>query len=252
MYKRVYNSYKIKITDDEDVRYVSKEGFNPSSYKDVIKLYRETKEAETKLNNSCRVELVGVTDDDLEISIFIKNLADKDNSDQELCIKTEEILDNIKYNLELLKKKKEYHRNMMSYHDKKQEMLLHKVETIKKLKADKASIQREKLKIFDRIEQVRDERRFSKMEDKKIKTVCAKLSIDDFLNQLSEITINSDDNYEYIDVQLEENIIKEVPYYSEKDRVKKMKSLNKNYKKIINDSVNKKLICSNTGYHSNK
>lgn len=252
MYKRIYVDYRIKVTTEEDVRYVSQEGIASATYKDVIRLYRETKAKEMSLKNECKVELVGVTEAGLEVAIFVKNISNESKEEKELLIKTDDIICNIKHNLNLLERKREYHRNMMSCHDKKQETLLHKVETVKKLNGTAVDIQLEKLKIFDRIEQLRDDRRFCKMEDKRLKSLFARVDIEGFLNQLSQLEEAPIDNYTYIDDKLEENIIKEISYMNDKDRVKKLRSLTKKYKKIVNDSVNKKLICSNTGYHSNK
>lgn len=252
MYKRVYEYYRIKVTTDEDVKYIFKEGIDKTSYKDIIRLYRETKNKETSRGAECKVELVGITQEGIEVSIFAKNISYESREEKELLTRTVDIVNDIKYNLNLLERKREYHRNMMSCYDRKQETLLHKVETVKKLKGTKRDIQLEKLKLFDRIEQVRNERRFCKMEDKNIKSLFSKVNIEDLSNQLVQFEFSSDNSYEYIDDRIEENIIKEVPYMNDKDRVKKLKSLTKKYKKIVNDSVNKKLICSNSGYHSNK
>ncbi len=85
-YKRKYESYSIKITylngDTEDINY---KGINTSSYKDMLKLYKDVKE-EYK-NESVTINFVGKTENGELRILFQKEIINKDTELKEYAKK---------------------------------------------------------------------------------------------------------------------------------------------------------------------
>ena len=139
---------------------------------------------------------------------------------------------------------------MKSFFDKKQDVLLHKIESVKFLDATKVNIVDEKLKIINELEEVRHNRRINKNEARKLQLVYSKANIQEIIDKFNQIKIPIDTkDYEYINGDLEEQMIKEIKYNSEKQRINLMKQIEGKYKKIINDEVRKVLICYNKAYY---
>lgn len=238
---RMYELYKLRITNDEgskDVR-INK-NVDCTSYKQMIKFYNECKKRNE--NNSCTIDFVGVTATGEENVMFSKTYCQEVNQDKELLKSTDEIVGEIKHLLGLLERKKDYHNEMLSVYDKKQDVQLHNIENLSKL-TDK-----EKLKVLEELERVRKGRRNNKNEFKKLKVVDRIINIHEINELFDKIVIPIDEKeYTFLDEkQLEEKeIIKEIKFNSDKDRIHKMKQVQGKYNKIKVDSVNKKIICYN-------
>lgn len=253
MCKRIYKSYKIKVINEDGEKYIDfNKNIDATSYNTVIEYYHMTKYKYQ--DEDCIVEMLGVFEDDTIGSvIFSKKFCQEVVEDKELLKPTDEIVGEIKSLLELLGRKNEYHNNMLSAFNKKQDVLLHKIETIRSLDSTKESLINEKLKIIDELEEVRHNRRFNKNEEKKLKILYSKVNIEEIIGKFSQIKIPIDEkDYEYINGELEEQIIKEINYNSEKQRINIMKQVGSKYKKIVNDEARRILICYNYAYHSNQ
>lgn len=253
MCKRVYKGYKIRVINEEGEKYIELNGnINTTSYNTMIEYYHMTKYKYQ--DEDCVVEMLGVYDDgSVGNVIFSKRFCQEVIEDKEILKPTDEIVGEIKSLLELLDRKNEYHRNMKSVLDKKQNLLLHKIETIKSLNTTKENLINEKLKIIDELEEVRHDRRYNKDEERKLQLVCNKVNIQEIIKKFSQVKIPIDTkDYEYISGDLEDKIIKEIKYNSEKQRINIMKQVSHKYKKIVNDEARRVLICYNHAYHSNQ
>ena len=252
MCNRVYKSYKVRVTNKEGEKYIRLNGnIDATSYRTILKYYHMTKDKYQ--NEDCIVDMVGVYDDGkIGGVIFSKTFCQEVIEDKELLKSTDEIVGEIKGLLELLGRKNEYHNNMRSAFDKKQDILLHKIETLKSIDTGKISLVDEKLKIIDELEEVRHNRRFNKNELKKLQFLQSKINIQEITNKFSGIIIPIDTkDYEYISGELEEQIIKEIRYNSEKQRINIIKQVGHKYKRIVNDEARNVLICYNKANNKN-
>ena len=246
MCKRIYKSYKIRVTNDDGEKYVKLNGnIDTSSYRAMLEYYHMTKYKYQE--EDCTVEMLGVYEDDTIGSvIFRKTFYQETIEDKEVLKSTDDIVEEIKSLLELIDRKNEYHNNMRSAFDKKQDVLLHKVETLKSLNPNKVNIIDEKLKIIDELEKVRIDRRINKKEANKLKYLHNKIDLQEVINKFAQIKIPIDTKeYKYVSGNLEEHMMKEIKYDNDKQRINIMKQINGKYKKIVNDEVRKVLMCYN-------
>ena len=209
MCKRIYSSYKIRVSNEEGEKYIKLNGnIDETSYGTMLKYYHMTKYKHQE--EDCTIELVGVyKDGNIGSVIFSKTFCKEVNNDKELLRSTDEIVGEIKGLLDLLNRKNEYHNNMLSVSNKKQDVLLHKIESIKYFNGDETETINEKLKIINELEEVRNDRRFNKEEMKKLQVVYKRVNIKNVLEKFSkiEIPINTK-KIEYIDDKYREEIIK--------------------------------------------
>lgn len=245
---RMYKLYKLKITNDEGIKDVRiNKNVDCTSYKQMISFYKECKKRNE--NNSCTIDFVGVTATGEENIMFSKTYCQEFTQDKELLKTTDEIVGEIKHLLSLLDRKKDYHSGMLSVYDKRQDVQLHNIENLSKL-TDK-----EKLKVLEELERTRKERRNNKNEFKKIKVVDKIINIHEINEVFDKIIIPIDEKeYTFLDEkQLEEKeIIKEIKFNSDKDRIHKMKQVQGKYAKVVVDSIAKKIICYNLANNKNK
>lgn len=245
MCKRIYRSYKIRVINEDGEKYIKLNGnVDTTSYSTMTKYYHMTKHKHQ--DEDCKVEMVGAYDDGTIGSIiFSKTFCKEIIEDKDLLKSTDEIVDEIKSLLEILDRKNEYHNNMKGAFDKKQDILLHKIETIKSLNVSEEALIEEKLKIINDLEEVRHNRRMHKNENRKLQSLYSKVNIQEMINKFSQKIPSDIKNYEYIDNDLEEQMMKEIKYKSDKQRINIMKQINGKYKRIINDETRKVLMCYN-------
>ena len=245
MCKRIYKSYKIRVINEDGERYIKLNGnVDTTSYSTMTKYYHITKDKHQ--DEDCKVETVGAYDDGTIGSIiFSKTFCKEIIEDKDLLKSTDEIVDEIKSLLEILDRKNEYHNNMKGAFDKKQDILLHKIETIKSLNVSEEALIEEKLKIINDLEEVRHNRRLHKNENRKLQSLYSKVNIQEMLNKFSQKIPSDIKNYKYIDGDLEEQMMKEIKYKSDKQRINIMKQINGKYKRIVNDETRKVLMCYN-------
>lgn len=246
MCKRIYKSYKIKVINDDGEKYIDfNKNIDATSYNTIIKYYHMTKYKYQ--NEDCTVEMIGVYEDETIGSvIFSKTFSKEVVEDKEILKSTDEIVSDIKSLLELLDRKNEYHNSMRSAFDKKQDVLLHKVETLSSINPNEVNIVDEKLKIIDELEKVRVNRRINKNEARKLQYLHSKINLQEIINKFAQIKIPIDiKEYEYVSGDIEEQMMKEIKYSNDKQRINIMKQINGKYKKIVNDETRKVLMCYN-------
>ena len=253
MCKRIYKSYKLRIINEEGEKYIKLNGnIDSTSYRTIMKYYHKTKDKYQ--DEDCTVEMVGVyPDDTVGNAIFSKTFCKEKVEDRELLTPTDEIVGEIKYLLELLERKNEYHNVMLGTYQKKQDLLLHKIENIKLFNGSKDEVMNEKLSIINQLEQVRHDRRFTKDELKKLQVVFRRVNMEDVLNKFSQVEIPIDTkDIEYIDDEYKEKIIKEIKYNSEKQRINLTSQIQHKYDKVVDDKARGILVCYNYGYSKNR
>lgn len=245
MCKRIYKEYKLKVNGE----LLKLNGnVDMTSYSNAVKVYKNTKDKYSEVDEDTVIELVGVNEDGtVGNTIYKKEFIKEENNNYELLKSTDDIVSEIAHLLILLEEKKEYHSVIQSALDKKENVKLHNIENISKFKGSKEDLIKEKLKIFDEIESIRVERRFHKEEAMKLISLNRRIHIKDISDKFSKIEIPIDKNVEYLtEEKLDELcIIKEITYNSDKQRINLMKQIQNKYKKVVNDVKNSKLICYN-------
>ena len=248
-----YHSYKLYITTEDKKEYVRLNGnINQTSYATMVKYYHKTKDKYQ--NEDCTIEMVGVHKDGTIGSVIYSKTFCKEvvEENKELLTSVDDIVSSIQEMLDLLVRKEEYHKDMICALNKKQDLLLHKIESIGSFEGTKEQKREEKLKIIDSLEQTRHERRFNKNERLKLNVVNNIVDIEVLKNHFNRIKIPIEpEKYEYISGELEMSIVREVKYNSIAQRNHTLKGIKGKYEKIVDDAPRKTLICYNKNYYKN-
>lgn len=242
--KRIYKSYGIRITDNSGAKLVKlNKNVDMSSFRNSQKVYSKTKKMYEAKNEDVTVELVGITqDNEIGNTIYSKQfIREVLSEDKVLLEKTDDLVSDIKNNLEILRRKLEYHQGMISVADKKQQVILHNIEDMKSM-SDK-----DKLKLLSDLENIRKIRRFHKEERNKLSKLNSIVGLDNVCELFSKVEIPIEKEFEFLDKnKLEElNILKEVEYNGQKDKIHKMNELQKKFEKVIDNSAECILVCYN-------
>lgn len=247
-----YHSYKLCITTQDKKDFIKLNGnINQTSYATMVKYYHKTKDKYQ--NEDCTIELVGVHENGTVGSvIFSKTFCKEVKEDKELLMGVDEIVENIQGLLGLLERKKCYHSDMIAALNKKQDLLLHKIESIGSFEGTKEQKRDEKLKIMDSLEETRHDRRFNKNEQLKLNIVNSIVDIEVLKKHFDEIKIPIEpEKYEYINGELQDRIVKEIKYNSLAQRDNTLKGIRHKYDRIVDDTPRKILICYNKNYYKN-
>ena len=149
--------------------------------------------------------------------------------------------------------KRDYHYQTLDATSKKDSIIDHRIETFKEKKwPSKEEEVNEKLAIFEMAEEIKQERRLHKNELEILDQIKDKVDLKEMYEAFNSISANKK-RFRYLDDKLVKNlnIITEVYYSTERDRIKKVRKLEKKYGKIKNDAKNRKLICYNKCKTSN-
>lgn len=247
MCKRIYSSYKIRVSNEEGEKYINLNGnIDTTSYSTMLEYYHMTKYKHQEEN--CTIELLGVYEDgNIGSVIFSKTFCKEVNNNKELLRSTDEIVSNIRFLLNLLEEKKTYHSEMQSAEDKKINIIRHQVLTLSKFQGTKEELIQEKLKLVDNLEQAELSRRDHKDEMEKLISLNKRIKIHNLSEQFNNIEIPISKEYEYLsDKKVEElNIIREYRYRTDKERLSLMRQLKNKYSRLVVDSINSKIIAYN-------
>ena len=252
--KKKYYGYKLRvINESEGEKYIKLNGsINQTSYATMVKYYHMTKDKYQ--NEDCTIELVGVHEDGTIGSVIFSKTFCKEvvEEDKELLTSVDDIVSEIQGLLDLLVRKEEYHKDMICALNKKQDLLLHKIESIGSFEGTQEQKKEEKLKIIDSLEETRHERRFNKNEQLKLKIVNDRINVEVLKNHFDKIKIPIEpEKYEYINGELEQRIVKEIRYNSISQRDNTLKGIKGKYERIVDDAPRKTLICYNKNYYKN-
>jgi len=260
-YKRKYQEYLITITYlNGDRETVSYKGINTSSYKDMLNLYKDVKEEYKK--ESVTIDFIGKTDKGELGILFQKKIVTEDAELKEYAEKVvnteiEDIIKDIYNSFKLLNDKRKYSNEQINICNKKQDILLHKIEHFNNELGNEI-----KISIFDNIQAIRIQRRKLKEDlenltnfngmlchyknkvNKRLTTEQTEKILMTALESIQKI-----DNKEYTfltDEKVEElKIMKEVRYKKQTERVKLMQQLKKEFDKIYCDESQMKIVCYN-------
>lgn len=244
-----YQNYKISVTyingDKEEINY---KGINTSNYKDMIKLYSDIKDEYS--DKSATIEFIGV-DNSGELKIFwSKTVEVKEEKIINNDISIEDILINIKANLELLIEKETLAHAKQGILDKQQDIQLHKIEGIDNgIFNNEEEKTLEKIKVFDSIHNLRIQRRQNKNNISLFSNINNIVNKKQLVGDISKILNISEKvcnkKYEYLtEKKVEEfNIVKKVKYRTEKERISLTSQLQPKYSKVYYE--NGEILCYN-------
>lgn len=239
--------YEIKITyADGRVEYRVRNGYSTAKYDDMKKLYKEVKEEVSSEN--CKIALLGVDfrgGRDMVLEDNFTKISEEKNKIYETSFA--EYANQIKDILKNMRIKRDYHYQVMDAISKKDSIVDHKIETFRNKEwENEIEMLAEKLSIFDMAEELKNERRMHKNELKILSNIKEKIDLKEMYDVFNSISINNK-KFKYLDDAMIKNLdmIKEVYFSGEVDRIKKIKSLKKKYNKIKVDAKNSKLICYN-------
>jgi hypothetical protein len=247
---RKYSNYSIKVTyNNGDTEDITLKGINTSNYKEMLKVYNDVKEDHK--NDSCIIDFVGVSDSGELGILFTKEIKVETNNTEKMKMTTEDILEEMNELLKVLQLKRKYYLNGLGERDKIKNDIEHEIEAYEGNNLGK-------IELFDRLQNAERDRREVKKELRFIKYVESK----EFHKQIKEIKINIDNfkkssikaKSKFVEGTIKEeyNIIKEVTYKNDRERINLMKQLKPKYDKAVVDEINKKITFYNNGYTCDK
>lgn len=247
MSREKFMIYKIKIAyGDGTVEYRQDEGYSAGNYEDMKVLYRKVQEE--VCHKDCKVILLGVNYRGGNSMIKERDFSKSSTEEQQIYDTSfVEYARQIKDILVKMKKKRDYHVQVLDAVEKKDSIIDHRIETFKRKAWDNEDeMIQEKIKIFDESEAIKKERRHHKDELEIILSIRDEIDLDDVYDAF-DVDVKDDSKFQYLDESMVRHLglMKEVYYSSEKDRVCKIKSLKKQYDKVKIDVKNRKIICYN-------
>lgn len=248
MGSKKYVIYKIKIVNNEDgsLEYRNETGYSTSSYEEMKRLYDKVK-AEISSKN-CKMALLGVDFRGNNKCILEDDFTKVDDEEQKIYETSfVEYANQIADLLKKMRMKRDYHYQTLDATSKKDSIIDHRIETFKEKKwPSKEEEVNEKLAIFAMAEEIKQERRLHKNELEILDQIKDKVDLKEMYEAFNSVSAN-EKRFRYLDDKLVKNlnIITEVYYSTERDRIKKVRKLEKKYGKIKNDAKNRKLICYN-------
>lgn len=248
---RKYVSYTIKITYDngdiEDVNY--KEYYNncdEKSYNNMMDVYKKVRKQYEK--ESCIIDFLGVSEKGKLGIVFTKEINIKTNKEK-LETKSEDIINKLEELLILVNDKEKYHNTNLGAVQKEQDFTLHKIQIYN-------GGLNGKVKLFDDLQKARIRRLNHKNELLNISKLKKQINVKELMDKIQVIkgelraiqsgeclTEDNIDNY---------NIMKEVVYKSDRERVRFMSKYKKKYDKAVVNELEKKITFYNYGYTKKK
>lgn len=241
---RKYLTYKVVVTQDKSI--FINEAENTNSYLETKDLYSKIKEVNQ--NEDCLIEFIGITPDGTEGILFSKEYKQEIIENERLIKTTDDIVIEIKDLLENLQEKRAYCQDMEGAITKKQDIILHKIENLRVLDvANEEEMTKIKVSIIDELFDVRTERRKIKDEKSKLDYVYSKCDISDFSQKINSVKIPIPNNekkaIKYNKDLDNEVIFKEIKYSTSKQRNLWISQMEHKYTRIVDDAINKKLVC---------
>ena len=243
---RKYERYEVKVQyRDGSVEYIRYNGVNTSNYKDMIKVYKDTKETHENDGKVESISFVGISSTG-ELNVFWqKNIdipCDDINKDCREVVR--EILDRV----ELLKSQKSYHSKMVHKYERQRDIIYHMIENSNNNQFD--DLQNEidyKVDMFNKLNQVAQMRRNSKDHV---------ADLGNIINELSKIDItgwgNNRKNYTKTSDEYSKRMNVEKYYSNDSEKEKLIKEYRSKYSNYIDDEFNKSIYFYNTVYKNNK
>jgi len=229
----------------ENIEYINNRPVNTSSYKEMMKVYKEVKEQYANLCIS--IDFVGITEDEQLNVLFTKKMINEENIENSF-----ELIEQLNDIVNKLNTKAKESQDLLSLVDKEKSVFEHKYIEFAELED---LVDEYKIEKFDEYRSLLLKRRVIKDEAINLKNVKEQLDIIienterlykrtvGYLNKAIECTESS--ITQTVPEDLDKQIVKEIKYNNFKERINLMKQLEHKYDKIINIEEENKLVCYN-------
>jgi hypothetical protein len=244
-----YQRYMIQVNylngNKENIEYINNKPVDTSSYKEMMKVYKEIKEQYTNLCTS--IDFVGITEDEQLNVLFTKKMINEENTENSF-----ELIKQLNEIVNKLKNKSDKAQDMLCLVEKEKSVFEHKRIEFAELKD---LTDEYKVETFDDYRSLLLKRRIIKDEAINLKNVKEQLDIifanTDRLHKrtvgfINKAIINTESSIaQTVPEELDKQVVKEVSFNNFKERMNLMKQLEYKYDKIIVDNENNKLLCYN-------
>lgn len=227
---RKYEKYEVKVEyRDGSIEFIKYNGVNTSNYKDMIKVYNNTKETYENDGNVESISFIGISNTG-ELNVFWQKRVDIKYK-EELNIDCRDIVSNIQNEINLLQSQLYHHKSMIKIYEKKEDTLLHMIEFNRNNKycseEDEINF---KLKMFDAIENVRSMRRYSKDQIADLNNIIYKFKELDLASFVKHRRIKNITSDEY-----KNNTELDMYYKNEQEKINVIEEYKNEYDKYIID-----------------
>lgn len=245
-----YQRYMIQVNylngNKENIEYINNKPVDTSSYKEMMKVYKETKEKYINLCTS--IDFIGITEDEQLNIIFSKqNKQDEENTENSF-----ELIEQLNKIVNKLKVKSKEAQNLLCSVDKEKSIFEHKYIEFAELED---LVDEYKIKKFDEYRNLLLRRRVIKNEAINLRNVKEQLDIifenTDRLHKrtvgyINKAILNTESSItQTVPEELDKQIIKEISYNNHKERINLMKQLEHKYDKVIVKEEENKIVCYN-------
>lgn len=239
--ERKYEKYYVKTTYNNGAVGYTKTGHGGlTTWKAMLDQYNKVKNSNK--NNSCIVEFIGTTKDKKDEVIYSKEI-NMNKQEDKLKVKAKDYVEQIQDIIKTLELKKEYHLDNLDACNKKEDYVKHEIEF-----SEDDIDEKDMIYLFKKMKKASKARRVQKKELAVINGIDYDAITLGLLKAKEEITKDkcgvkfskaTEDKY---------NIIKEIYYKSEKERIHYISQLKSKFDRTIVDEVNKKITFYNKGY----
>jgi hypothetical protein len=245
-----YRRYKIIVNylngNKEEIEYINNRPVNTSSYKDMMKVYKEVKEQYINICSS--IDFIGITEDEqLNIMYSKKNKQDNDNSENSF-----ELIEQLNEIVNKLKKKSTEAQDLLSLIDKEKNVFEHKYIEFAELDD---LVDEYKIEKFDEYRNLLLRRRIIKDEATNLKNVKEQIDIifenTDRLYKRTQGYINkailSTESAiaQTVPSDLDKQIVKEYKYKNHGERINLMSQIEHKFDKVVVIEEENKIKCYN-------
>jgi hypothetical protein len=244
-----YQRYMIQVNylngNKENIEYINNKPVNTSSYKEMMKIYKEVKEQYSNLCTS--IDFVGITEDEQLNVLFTKKMINEKNTENSF-----ELIKQLNEIVNKLKSKSDKAQDLLCLIEKEKSVFEHKRIEFTELED---LTDEYKVETFDDYRSLLLKRRIIKDEAINLKNVKEQLDIifanTDRLHKrtvgfINKAIINTESSIsQTVPEELDKQVVKEVSFNNFKERMNLMKQLESKYDKIIVDNENNKLLCYN-------
>lgn len=242
---RKYDKYEIKITyhngDMEEVNYTS--NIDTSNYKQMLNIYRQTKEEYLNNKDVAIIDFVGISGQGEIGILFTKEVSKyvEPNMLDDLNRDCRSVVDDIITLFNVLKKQKDYYKEIADECEKRRDTLLHEVLLIKNDSRKNRELLEHNLIVKQGDNEVR--RKFAKNNIKDLISLNKKFNISSTINILKDFSIERDLNgYDKESPkEYKDRVEFKVTYKDDIERVRLIKQYKHKYDEMKNDVVNRTL-----------
>jgi hypothetical protein len=229
----------------ENIEYINNKPVDTSSYKEMMKVYKEIKE---QYANQCEsIDFIGITESEELNILFTKKMNQEDTTENSF-----ELIEQLNDIVNKLKKKSAQAQDLLSLVDKEKNIFEHKYIEFAELED---LVDEYKIEKFDEYRSLLLKRRSIKDETTNLKNVKEQIDIifentdrlhKRTLGYINKAILSTESAIaNTVPEDKDKQMVKEVKYNNFKERISLMKQLENKYDKVVNIEEENKLVCYN-------